>query len=84
MSEMSFKQAKELAERLELSEVTLKQTLSDIQKATGNFEISLKKQKKILEHIPASDNRLTTMKIIVALNVGFIIGLLVSKYIISG
>ena len=81
MSEMSFKQAKELAERLELTEVSMKQTLQNIEKASQNFENSLTKQEKILHHIPTTDNKLNMMKIIVALNIGFIVGLLVSKYI---
>ena len=82
MSDMSFKQAKELAEQLELTEVTIKKTLDNIQRASNNFEKSLLKQEKILHHVPVTDKKLNIMKIIVAVNVGFILGLLVSKYII--
>jgi len=81
MSDMSFKQAKELAEQLELSEITLKETLKKINKASENFDASLKKQEKILNHIPNSDKKLTLLRVLVGLNIGFILGLIVAKYI---
>ena len=81
MSDMSFKQAKELAEQLELSEITLKETLKKIDKASENFDKSLIKQEKILNHIPHTDKKLTLMRVLVGLNIGFIIGLIVAKYI---
>ena len=81
MSDMSFKQAKELADQLELSEITLKQVLKKIDIASRNFDNSLAQQESILNYVPNSDKKLTYMKIIVALNVGFIVGLIVSKYI---
>lgn len=82
MSDMSFKQAKELTERFELAELTLTQTLQRVNKATENFNQALLSQEKLVRAIPQSDKKLEWMKIIVALNIGFIIGLLVSKYII--
>lgn len=81
MADMSFKQAKELAEQLELTEVTLKRTLNQIERSTKNFENALQKQERILHVVPQTDAKLNNMKIIVALNVGFILGLLVSKYL---
>jgi hypothetical protein len=81
MSDMSFKQAKELAEQLELSEITLKQMLKKIDIATENFDSSLKKQELILNYVPNSDKKLIFMKILVGSNIGFIIGLIVAKYI---
>jgi len=81
MSDMSFKQAKELAEQLELSEITLKQMLKKIDIASENFDNSLAKQESILNYVPNSDKKLTYMKILVGLNVGFILGLIVAKYI---
>ncbi|MEA3290357.1 MAG: hypothetical protein U9Q04_09295 [Campylobacterota bacterium] len=78
---MSFKQAKELTERFELAELSLNETLKKLDKASGDFDDSLNKQKEILYHIPKTDKKLNMMQIIVALNVGFITGLLVSKYI---
>jgi hypothetical protein len=82
MSDMSLKQAKDIAERLELVEITLKDTLKHIELSSKEFENSLKKQRKILRYIPMQDKKLVIMKIIVALNVGFVIGLLVAKYIL--
>ncbi len=82
MSDMSFKQAKELTERFELAEITLTQTLKRVDRATENFDRALLEQEKIVRTIPQTDKKLELMKIIVALNIGFIIGLLVSKYII--
>ncbi len=82
MSDMSFKQAKELTERFELAELTLTQTLKRVDRATENFERTLIDQEKIIRTIPQTDKKLEFMKIIVALNIGFIIGLLVSKYLI--
>jgi len=81
MSDMSFKQAKELAEQLELSEITLKQVLKKIDTAAENFDNSLKKQELILNYIPTIDKKLIFMKILVGLNIGFILGLIVAKYI---
>jgi hypothetical protein len=82
MSDMSFKQAKDLTERFELAEITLTQTLKRVDRATENFDKALLEQEKLVRTIPQSDKKLELMKIIVALNIGFIVGLLVSKYII--
>ncbi len=82
MSDMSFKQAKELAERLEFAEVSLSQLLKKVDTASKNFETTLSKQEDILHYIPTTDKNLTTMKIIVAVNIGFVLGLLVSKYLL--
>ena len=81
MSDMSFKQAKELAEQLEFVEITLSKTVRQIDKSSKNFENSLIKQENILKYVPQSDRRLNMMKIIVAVNIGFIAGLVVSKYL---
>lgn len=81
MSDMSFKQAKELANQLELSEITLQQVLKKIDIASKNFDNSLAKQENILNYVPNSDKKLTYMKIVVALNIGFLFGLIVAKYI---
>jgi len=81
MSDMSFKQAKELAEQLELSEITLTQMLKKIDVASENFDKSLAKQELILNYVPRMDKKLIFMKILVGLNIGFILGLIVAKYI---
>ena len=82
MSDMSFNQARDLAERLELTEVTLKQTLRNINNATKVLDITLVKQENIVKRIPSMDKQLNIMKIIVATNIGFVLGLLVAKYMI--
>ena len=76
MSDMSFKQAKEIAERLELSEITLKSTLKKIEKVTSDFDKVISNQSEIEK----KDNKITNLKILIGINIGFIIGLLVSKY----
>jgi hypothetical protein len=81
MSDMSFKQAKELTEQFELAELTLGQTLKRIDRASKNFDNSLAKQEKILRVIPQTNEKLNIMKILVATNIGFIIGLIVAKYL---
>jgi len=81
MSDMSFKQARELTERFELAELSLKTTLDNINNATNNFNNTLIKQQQVMQHIPKTDDKLNLLKIIVALNIGFIIGLMTAKYI---
>jgi len=68
-------------EQLELSEITLSQILKKIDIASKNFDNSLAKQERILTYIPKNDTKLTFMKILIGINIGFIIGLIVSKYI---
>ena len=80
MADMSLKQAKEIADRLELAELSLTALLSNSEKATKLFEETLKQQKQILITIPKMDNKLNTMKVLVGVNIGFIVGLVVSKY----
>jgi len=80
MADMSFKQVKELVERLELTELTLKDTLTKIDKSSKNFSSSLRDQEDILRLVPKTDKKLNNMKIVVALNIGLIIGLIIGKY----
>ncbi len=82
MSDMSFKQAKELVERLEFTEISLKNTMGYIEQSSSNFDNSLKQQETILQLIPKNDQKLNNMKIIVALNIGVIVGLLIGKYLL--
>ena len=77
MSDMSFNQAKELVEKLELSELALKKTAEEINLSTKNFNETLKKQEYILKLLPSSDKKLNRLKMLVILNLGFIIGVLV-------
>mgnify|MGYP003408662162 CR=1 FL=1 len=82
MSDMSLKQAKEIADRLELAELSLKHLLTNVEKSTKAFEDSLSQQKQIINAIPTIDKKLNNMKILVGINFGFVLGLLVSKFLI--
>ncbi|WP_228144687.1 MULTISPECIES: hypothetical protein [Arcobacteraceae] len=86
---MSFKQAKELVERMEFSELALKnatKVLDDsyktLGKASENFDKTLNKQEKILEQIPQNNKKMSMMFLAVAVNIGFILGLIIGKYIL--
>ncbi|QBF16620.1 hypothetical protein ATH_1599 [Aliarcobacter thereius LMG 24486] len=79
---MSFKQAKELVERMEFSEISIKKSIDHLEKASNDFEISLKVQEEILNRIPYMDKKLTIMKVAVAINIGVIIGIFIGKYLL--
>ena len=82
MSDMSFKQAKELVERMEFSEIALKKALENLEKSSQNFETTLKHQEDILNKLPYADKKLSYMYIAVAVNIGLIIGLILGKYLL--
>ena len=79
---MSFKQAKELVERMEFSEIALRKAADDLEKSSENFEITLKHQEDIINKLPYADKKLSYMLIAVSVNVGLIIGLLIGKYLL--
>lgn len=80
MADMTFKQAKEIVERLELAELTLRNSFDNIDYARRSLDDSLIEQKKVLNAIPQKDKKISIMFLIVMLNIGFIAGLLVGKY----
>lgn len=82
MSEMSFRQAKELVERMEFSEIAIRKSIVDLEKATNSFEESLKLQEDIVNRLPYMDKKLSILKIAVALNVGLLIGIVIGKYLL--
>jgi len=82
MSDMSFKQAKELVEKIELTELTLNKTTQDILSSSKGFNEALKHQEHILTLLPKANMKLNTMRIVVGINIGFILGILVGKYIL--
>ena len=82
MSDMSFKQAKELVERMEFSEIALKKAVLNLEKSTQNFETTLKHQEDVLNKLPYADKKLSYMLIAVAVNIGLIIGILIGKYLL--
>ena len=79
---MSFKQAKELVERMEFSEIALRRAADDLAKSSQNFDITLKHQEDIINKLPYADKKLSYMSIAVAVNIGLIIGLLIGKYLL--
>ena len=79
---MSFKQAKELVEKMEFSEIALRRAADDFAKSSQNFEITLKHQEDIINKLPYADKKLSYMYIAVAANIGLIIGLLIGKYLL--
>jgi len=81
MSDMSFKQAKELVEKLELTELTLKKSNDDIERSTRVFNETLKKQEQLLKLMTIKDKKLDVLKLLVFLNIGFIGGLLVGVFL---
>lgn len=82
MSDMSFRQAKELVERMEFSEIALRKAVDNIEKSTQNFDTTLKHQEDIINRLPYADKKLSYMYIAVAANVGLIIGILIGKYLL--
>ncbi|WP_375722875.1 hypothetical protein LXN10_09895 [Arcobacter sp. KX21116] len=81
MSDMSFKQAKELVEKLELTELTLKKSTDDIDKSSKKFNEALKMQEHLLKLMQEKDKKLDILKLLVVLNVGFIGGLLAGVFL---
>ncbi|RXJ81664.1 hypothetical protein [Arcobacter sp. F2176] len=81
MSDMSFKQAKELVEKLELTELTLKKSTDDIDKSSKKFNEALKMQEHLLKLMQEKDKKLDVLKLLVVLNVGFIGGLLAGVFL---
>ncbi len=79
---MSFKQAKDLVEKIELTEVSLQKTVKDIEESSKSFTEALRQQKLILEIVPSMNSKLGILKLLVAINIGFLLGLIVGKYIL--
>ncbi len=82
MSDMSFRQAKELVERMEFSEIALRRAVDGLEKSTQNFDITLKHQEDIINKLPYADKKLSYMTIAVSVNIGLIIGILIGKYLL--
>ncbi|RXJ62453.1 hypothetical protein CRV06_09950 [Halarcobacter anaerophilus] len=82
MSDMTFKQAKEMIERLELAELSLRNSFDNIDYARRSLDDSLIEQKKILKQLPEKDKKISILYLIIMLNMGFLAGLLVGKYLL--
>jgi len=79
---MSLKQAQEIAGRLELAELGIKHYITNIESATQNFEKTLQKQNMIINDSNKVDNKLVMLKILVGINIGFVIGIFVGKFLL--
>lgn len=79
---MTFKQAKEIVERLELAELSLRNSFDNIDYARRSLDDSLIEQKKVLKQVPQKDKKISILYLVITLNVGFILGLFVGKYLL--
>ncbi|RXK11927.1 hypothetical protein CP965_12160 [Halarcobacter mediterraneus] len=82
MSDMTFKQAKEIVERLELSELSLRNSFDSMDHARRSLDDSVMEQKKVLKKLPEKDKKISILYLIIMLNIGFIGGLFVGKYLL--
>ncbi len=82
MSDMTFKQAKEIVERMELAELSLRNSFDNIDFARRSLDDSILEQKKVLNELPEKDKKISYLYLIIMLNIGFIIGLLVGKFLV--
>lgn len=82
MSDMTFKQAKEIVERLELADLSLKNSFDNVDFARRSLDDSIIEQKKVLKQLPDRDKKINYLFILIAVNVGFIAGLFVGKYLL--
>lgn len=79
---MSFKQAKELVEKIELTELSLQKTVKDIDESSKSFNESLRQQRIIMDLIPRANFKMGLLKFLIAVQIGFILGIFVGKYIL--
>ncbi len=82
MSDMSFKQAKELVDKIELTELTLKRTMEDIHKSSQEFNSALQYQEQIIQLLPKAQKKINLLTVLIAVNIGFIVGIVVGKYLL--
>lgn len=79
---MSFKQAKELVEKIELTELSLKKTVDDIEASSKSFNEALRQQRIIMDLIPRANFKMGLLKLLIAVQIGFIAGIFVGIYIL--
>jgi tetrahydromethanopterin S-methyltransferase subunit B len=79
MSDMSFKQAKELVERLELTEISIKKTVTELDETTNRLNQALKQQEILTSFIPKQNRKAGILQLLIGINLGFIIGVIVYK-----
>jgi hypothetical protein len=59
MSDMTFKQAKEIVERMELAELSLRNSFDNIDFARRSLDDSILEQKKVLNELPQKDKKIS-------------------------
>jgi len=82
MSDMTFKQAKDVVDRLELCDLSLRNSFDNIDFARRSLDDSIIAQKKVLKQLPEKESKIKYLYLIIMLNVGFILGLFVGKYLL--
>ena len=82
MSDMTFKQAKDVVDRLELCDLSLRNSFDNIDFARRSLDDSIIAQKKVLKQLPEKESKIKYLYLIIMLNIGFIIGLFVGKYLL--
>ncbi len=82
MSDMTFKQAKEIVERLELSELSIRNSFDSLDHARRSLDDTIIEQKKVLQKLPQKESKIKYLYLIIMLNVGFLAGLFVGKYVL--
>jgi F0F1-type ATP synthase assembly protein I len=82
MSDMTFKQAKDIVERLELAELSIRNSFDSLDHARRSLDDSMMEQKKVLKQLPEKDSKIKYLYLVIMLNLGFIAGLFVGKYLL--
>ena len=82
MSDMTFKQAKEVVDRLELCDLSLRNSFDNIDFARRSLDDSIIAQKKVLKQLPEKESKIKYLYLVIMLNIGFIAGLFVGKYLL--
>ena len=67
---------------MEFSEIAIRKSIDNLEKASSSFQESLKLQEDIVNRLPYSDKKLSIMKVAVSLNIGLIIGIFIGKYLL--
>lgn len=82
MSDMTFKQAKEIVERLELAELSIRNSFDSLDHVRRSLDDSMMEQKKVSKQLPEKDSKIKYLYLVIMLNLGFIAGLFVGKYLL--
>ncbi len=79
---MTFKQAKEIVERLELAELSIRNSFDSLDHARRSLDDSMMEQKKVIKQLPEKESKIRYLYLVIMLNLGFIAGLFVGKYLL--